>query len=628
MLALIFLVLSFFLGTSILRKTSLKLNLLEIVPAGFFLGTILNTWITFLLSLILNIPIALALTLIISTLTTIALVFSKLEKIIKPKFSRIQTVSYVLFSLSFLALFTPLFFTRMMQIKSDGLYSGASSWGDIALHTTFIERFSQQIKLDLTSPIYASEKTTYPILIDFYASILLRCGFNLQLSLIISGLLYAMCFIQLMYLIIVRITKSHKVALLAPIIFLFNGGFGFWYAYRDYLNSHSGILTFLLNLKVAYTNLFPQGITWTNILADFILPQRAILAGMPIFLLVLYCLNSIWKSRSRHQDLQYLLAFFIGLLPFYHPHTFIVSIGLWLFFILTEFIVLKRNPATWILPILLTIVMVCPQLWWQFSQTFSNGFIRYQFGWMKGNENIFWFWIKNMGLEFFFTFFGGIYFFFKEPKQSFLKTMFVAMVILFIICNFIIFQPYDYDNTKLMLYTHLCFSIITALLLLKIWKIKFWGKFTTAICFLILTLAGSLAILRESYTSWKIASPPELAMAASIRESTPIDSIFLTADSHNELVSMLAGRSLVMGYRGWLWTHGINYTQTEQDVLNMFAGDDTAPTLLAKHHVSFVFIGPTELTDFNANYNYYQSRYPILLQNETGTLFDLRSHKD
>src|SRR5207244_6675405 len=67
------------------------------------------------------------------------------------------------------------------------LYSGGGAWGDLALHATFIEKFATQTKLNLTSPIYAQEKTTYPFLFDFYAAQLVRFGFTLQAALVISG---------------------------------------------------------------------------------------------------------------------------------------------------------------------------------------------------------------------------------------------------------------------------------------------------------------------------------------------------------------------------------------------------------------------------------------------------------
>ncbi len=626
MIALLFLVLSLLLGGSALRKSTLKFHYFEFVSASFVIGTLTSVWLAFLVSLFFGIPLGLPVTIGGMAVITLFLSLGEKQTISFPHFSKKEMVTYILFTLLWTALLLPLFTSHMLERKSDGLYSGGGAWGDLALHSTFVNKFAGETKLDLTSPIYASEKTTYPLLIDFYASILLRYGFSLQASLVATGFLFTFAFLQLAYFFVIRVTKSHGAAVLFTILFFFNGGVGVWYAIKDFLASKLSLLTFLFTMQVEYAHLAVFGLHWSNIIADYVLPQRSFLAGLPTFVLILFVLRSLWLAREDHPDQRLLLTFLIGVLPLFHTHTFLVGIGLLGFFVLMDFLVFLRKVTAWIIPLVLLVILVAPQLWWQFGHTFGNGFTRIQFGWMKGNENVFLFWLKNMGLEALFFVFGGLYFLLFEKKQRFIKILFIPLAILFLLTNIIVFQPHDYDNMKLMIYSHFAIMLIATILLSQLWKKRILGKLLVAVLFVGLTITGALSVFRESYTSWRIADNNDIAIATQIKEKTSPYAIFLTADSHNHPVTMLAGRSIVMGYRGWLWTHGIDYSQTEMDVTSMFAGSSLTPALLKRYHVSYVYIGDAEITNFNANEEYFKSHYSVMYYNESGTVYDVTSH--
>ena len=83
-------------------------------------------------------------------------------------------------------------------------------------------------------------------------------------------------------------------------------------------------------------------------------------------------------------------------------------------------------------------------------------FLRIQLGWVSGKDGIFWFWIKNLTPQIFLFL---IAYFFANSK---LKKFYLAFLFLFIITNIIIFQPYDWDNMKLMIWWFLMSSILIA----------------------------------------------------------------------------------------------------------------------------------------------------------------------
>ena len=97
----------------------------------------------------------------------------------------------------------------------------------------------------------------------------------------------------------------------------------------------------------------------------------------------------------------------------------------------------------------------------------------------------------------------------------------------------------------------------------------------------------------------------------------------LTSDKHNHWVSALAGRQLIQGFRGWIWTEGLDYWPLEQDVRKMFAGEEFSLELLKKYNVRFVVIGYQERRDYQANEVFFQSRFPKVLRNDEYNVYKI-----
>ena len=102
--------------------------------------------------------------------------------------------------------------------------------------------------------------------------------------------------------------------------------------------------------------------------------------------------------------------------------------------------------------------------------------------------------------------------------------------------------------------------------------------------------------------------------AETIKARTTKESIFLTKDNHNHWVVDLAGRKIVMGFRGWLWSWGINYGQRERDVNAMFAGD---ASLFPKYHINYVILEANQE-------DYYLDRFPSFTVANGQKVFDVR----
>ena len=76
-----------------------------------------------------------------------------------------------------------------------------------------------------------------------------------------------------------------------------------------------------------------------------------------------------------------------------------------------------------------------------------------------------------------------------------------------------------------------------------------------------------------------------------------------------------------MGYRGWLWTYGFDYSKRANDISEMFSGGIDAKNLLKQYKVDYVFIGPSERYTWKANEQFFDLNYPIVVETNTAKVY-------
>ena len=118
-------------------------------------------------------------------------------------------------------------------------------------------------------------------------------------------------------------------------------------------------------------------------------------------------------------------------------------------------------------------------------------------------------------------------------------------------------------------------------------------------------------------------SSEDVSLAQFVREHTSKDAIFLTSDKHNNPIPCLAGRRIIMGYRGWLWTHGIDYRTRERDVFEMYQGSDRASALLNQYGVDYVLLERDKARDFHENPGFFLRRFPMAYSSQNFMLLKI-----
>ena len=191
--------------------------------------------------------------------------------------------------------------------------------------------------------------------------------------------------------------------------------------------------------------------------------------------------------------------------------------------------------------------------------------------------------------------------------------IYLPFLIIFAACNLWVFQPWENDNSKLLRFWYLASAILVGWWLVRI------PRALAVVCLVAVTLAGAIdagSWLNFEKNKLQMWGQTDMELAEWVKNNTAKDAVFLTIDSHNHWVVDLAGRKIVMGFKGWLWSWGINYNEREQDVNNMWDSGQVKNG----YNISYVIIGPGIKDNFSG-------KYPLLLDRFGQKIFDVRSQK-
>ncbi len=630
LLASIFLIFSLITGYSLLRLLPIAWYKAETASVSVTLGFLTSTWVAFLACWATGYAVGPWLTLIIlAAVIAAAWHYRPATQPSAQPLSKKETTAWILVTSISIIVLGQLFFTHMLFQKGGQYYSGGSTWGDLALHLSLITRFANETHFTWDLPIMYGAKLSYPFLLDFLSGMLYRWGISLQFAVLIPGLLLGLSVVQLLFFTVFRMFKNAVAASFTPLLFLVNGGIAaLAYFWRDWQASGVSLAAFLSTMTKNYTNMWDDSLFFSNIVVDYLLPQRGILVGLTTFLIITTLLWHAWHNTADKNKALVGVAVLGGLLPFAHAHTSLVVLGLLGYITLVQFIKNKSQAVPYFICLLCLGTLAIPQITWQISSNFTDSFSHFQFGWMKpAGENILSFWLRNWGLALLFAV-GNIWVAWRMRKQSdFYLHWYIPLFLLWLITNIYVFQPFVYDNMKFMVYSYLAIATMTSFTL-AIWITKNkWSKTLAFICLALLITPGILALVRESYTLWGFADAEDRQMAQAFAAAVPSEARILTSDQHNHFVSSLTGRRILMGYRGWLWTYGLDYQPIEKVATAIYAGSPQAKALMRQYGIEYVVIGPSEKSQYAVNENFFSAHTPLLLETNRYKVYDVRTFR-
>ena len=414
------------------------------------------------------------------------------------------------------------------------------------------------------------------------------------------------------------------------------------------------------------------------------LPQRTLMEGFDVVVAVLVLLLAVFeRARARLFDVA-MAGLLVGLLPVIHVQSLfalaVIAVGL---------AAIRWRPA-WLLFAGVAAVVAAPRVIQLLlaphgSAALSNHYPWLEPGWMSGavdtaalghsvtlstagaaigdtlrlpfSGTFWWFWLVNLGVAVPLSLavtvlalcrrFGGgsvarvasrILGVFPPALVRFV----LACIPVFVLCNIVVFQSWDWDDTKLLVFWYLGVALAVSAVTVHLW-VGWWRRILAVLLAGSVLATGTLAVLRllpftpasVSVTGpYVVASAADLRLASTLDAATAPDAVFLISGSTNDFfdpVALLTGRPVVMDYYPWLWSYGLDYGQRQTDVGTATTGcgstslEQCQPILevLRRYHVSYVEVNqtfpPAGVTWWSAQ------RLPVIAEAPGITVYDVRA---
>ena len=517
-----------------------------------------------------------------------------------------------------------LLYTHTLRAENGALHCGQSTFGDMPLHLGLMTSVAEQEIFPPEYSILPGTSVGYPFLCDTVSSTFLKLGAPLAFSYMLPMALALLLFFWGLYLLyreFLRPFAPVRAATVAFLLFTVGGGFGFAY-FLDNADQNTYLPQLLTGFYITPTNLLEQNIRWVNILCDMLIPQRATLFGWTLLLPCLFLLLRLYRRKTfRWQESLWLGVFAAGLV-LVQTHAFlalgIFTLGMIPFAVFRHGI--KRAFFRFLPYGASVLALALPQLlFFTFQQSGTEGFVR--FGWNWGNQwdSYLWFYLKNLGLPFVLLLPSIL----SAPREM-RRPAFGALV-LWILCEVVIFQPNSYDNNKLLYISWIVACAFVARYLLILWQ-RLRGLpgrwFLAGVVAVCVFLSGGMTMAREAVSDYELFSAQQVEAAQWIKENTQPDAVFLTSNNHNNAVAALTGRNIVLGTDSYLYFHGLDTSQRYADVQAMFTQPGALETLAPTYEISYLYIGSYERSIEGFDENLFAA-LPVVFQNQEVTIYQL-----
>ena len=209
----------------------------------------------------------------------------------------------------------------------------------------------------------------------------------------------------------------------------------------------------------------------------------------------------------------------------------------------------------------------------------------------RASESIWEFWGINFGLM-------GILFvalpflLFRRSWRQYL-VWYLPFLAILVVTQVYALQPFEYDNLKLIDYVYLMAGLFAGFLAVQAYRTNRWSLALLLPAALVVMIPGLLSLSHEFQLRDQFADNADVALAGWVRAHTEPSDVFIGSDRPTQPVATLAGRPVVLGYRGWLFAWYLPYTEREEAVRAALQGRVAHPRV-RKFHPGYLLVAENE----------------------------------
>ncbi len=562
-----------------------------------------------------------------------------------------------LFSLFSLRAFLWLVFWKGDEIQ----VLSPNNLGDLSLHVTYIRELANGEPFWPDNPIFAGAKLTYPIGIDLFHSLLTLAGADLWRSFIWIGLAGAL-------LSGVALMRWGGAFTLAG--FLCNGGLAglaIFFPLR-----HAG-KNWMEDFIVARFADFQAEFAWKSIPLALFVTQRGFLFALPAGLLLLCSWRerffgperSVGEKRARGLLPRWGEWLLYSSLPIFHFHTFLFLSALLAVWFVVRGAARKeimRLVGTAFLPATILVLLIT-------SSFHGPSVLGWKPGWMQDDPDFLkwctehfagaaaqpeadaaltaeiapalasppspWltrpaFWLINFGaLPFLVAALCAQVW--RDPTAREERAWLGPALGLFAVCLFVKFAPWEWDNTKLMVWSYLVvLPLLWRRLLLPLpvaaRVLACVALFGSGFISLLGGLNGGKPVEGEVTGPLPIgntiAERSELdAIAHDLRDVSP-RARFIAHPNYNHPL-LLLGRKVAIGFLGHVWSHGYDWQTAPARLTSILNGEPGWREMAATFDARYLFWGAQEREAYPDSPQPWKTEARLVASGDWGDVYDL-----
>jgi hypothetical protein len=481
--------------------------------------------------------------------------------------------------------------------------------GDLPLHLTYIRYFAKGARFWPQNPIYSGIPLHYPAGIDIFNALLHLAGCDDFRALIWVGLAGSAvtCYALLRW-----------GGWFAVMGFLCNSGLAGWKFFHHYAFRFQD---------------YQQAVDWKSIPLSMFVTQRGLLYAIPAGLLLLAVWRAQWFRDPGEPEPGVRMPLWVqvtlyGTMPLFHLHTFLflsALLGWWI--VLGHAGVRLRAEAgdlvLWsVLPATACVSLVAGLF--QQGQSVAK-VIHLKPGWMQEDQEFFRYWFMNFGVLPLLVLALLVWIVLRYRDRAAVRNAFAFVfpsVFVFCVACVVMFAPWEWDNTKIMIWAYLCVLPFIHEMLVEIPGIM--GIPVRAICYILLFFSGFVSLvggLDGRHTGFEIAKRSELEPVSFAVQFLPPDSTFAGWPTYNHPL-LLCGCKMVEGYAGHLFSHGIAYEAREEELKAMMMGAPEWRAMANDLNVRYLYWGEMEEQGYPGSTKPWED-LPVVAAGTWGTIYDL-----
>jgi hypothetical protein len=521
-----------------------------------------------------------------------------------------------------------------------------NNYGDFPLHLTYINLLADGAPFWPENPIFAGKALTYPLGTDLFHALLALCGMDVLRGFAWIGLALSAATAAMLW----RWGRGFAVA-----GFLFAGGvLGFEVFWRIHEMQVAGDSA--ARVLVDYqSDDAHQGlvVAWKSLPLALFVTQRGLLYAIPAGLAIL----ASWRGRLLEpKEPARVLPFWSELLlyaamPLFHLHTFLflsVVAAWWFMAYAPSRGHLLRLIGAALIPASALVFCVVGGLGGG-----GESVIGWKPGWMQNQQDYFAYWFPSIvpPWEWLATILNFLVFWFmnfgvwplvvawllarivkRSGPDSAILLVFPA-VGMFLTCCFVRFAPWEWDNTKLMIWSYI--AILPPLWECIVARQAFWVRVMLCV---VLFFSGAVSLAGGLVGRFSSLPGDELLGLAIVRRSEldgarfgaidiPIQDRFIAHPTFNHPL-LLSGRIFAMGYEGHVWSHGIDYRERKEIVRSILMGEEGWREQAALLGARWLFWGREEEEAYAGSARPWETECALHSRGKWGAIYDLTKPAD